>query len=172
MLKIVLTGPESSGKTTLAKALAEHYQTVWVPEYARTYLENLDRDYEEADLLKIAKGQLQLEEQMIPQANKLLFCDTSQLVLKVWSEVKYGTCHPWILEQLKQRTYDCYILCGIDIPWEYDPQREHPKYRQELYAQYQKNVNDLNLPYIEVAGTPSHRTQMAIKRIDQLLKTV
>ena len=140
LLKIVLTGPESSGKTTLAKALAAHYQTVWVPEYARNYLEPLGLDYQEEDLLHIAKGQLDLEEQFANQSKGLLFCDTGLIVLKIWSEYRFGRCHPWILEQLQHRHYDLYLLCSPDIPWHYDPLRQNALDRELLFELYPKEM--------------------------------
>jgi nicotinamide riboside kinase len=95
MQKIIITGPESTGKTTLAQQLAQHYQTVWVPEYSRDYIAQLNRSYEEDDLLEIAKGQVRREDEMVAKHTPdLLICDTSLLVIKVWSKVKYQRCHP------------------------------------------------------------------------------
>lgn len=136
--KIVIIGPESTGKSTLTEALASHFGEPWVPEYARQYLERLDRPYEFDDLLAIAKGQLALEERQLELADKFLFCDTDLHVLQVWSESKYKLVHPWILDQINVRRYDLYLLTDIDISWEADPQREHPepemrKYFFELY---------------------------------------
>ena len=102
-MKIILTGPESTGKSTLAKQLAEHYQVDWVAEYARTYIQSLNRLYEEADLAKIAMGQQQRISQKEMKNPPLLFCDTSFLVLKVWAEYKYGRCDEDILKLLKEQ---------------------------------------------------------------------
>ncbi len=168
MLKIVLTGPESTGKTTLARQLASHYGTCWVPEFARACLDQLNRPYEEADLMEIAKGQLALEDKLATKANRLLFCDTGLLVLKVWSEYKYGSCHPWILRQLRERRYDMFFLCGIDVPWQFDPQREHPGARQELFELYKKELQSLKLPFVELLGNEEERLAFAVKIIAEM----
>jgi NadR type nicotinamide-nucleotide adenylyltransferase len=162
---IVLTGPESSGKTTLARRLAELHGTAWVPEYAREYLENLGRPYEESDLLEIARGQLEREERAKAKAEKFLFCDTGMLVLKVWSEVKYGNCHPWILEQLQSGRYDFFLLCAPDIPWEPDPLRENPDGRHFLYGIYKKELKRLSLPFVEVSGDVEERLSLSNKHL-------
>lgn len=158
-LRLLLTGPESTGKTLLARRLAETCQTVWVPEYARAYLETLGRPYAEEDLLPIARGQLQLEDFHAQFARRILPCDTGLLVIKVWSEFKYGRCHPWILEQLRQRSYDLYLLCGTDVPWAYDPQRENPDEREELYAIYKRELEQLGVPYTELWGGVEERVE-------------
>jgi len=167
MQKIIVTGPESSGKTTLARQLAQHYQTVWVPEYARDYIDGLNREYEEADLLEIAKGQVSREDEFAAKYSPgLLFCDTSLLVIKIWSEVKYKRCHPWILEQLEQRKVDLYLLAYPDIPWEPDPQREHPHQRMELFDIYKKELQDK--PHLVVKGDEEPRLHAAIQAIGSL----
>jgi nicotinamide riboside kinase len=164
----MITGPESTGKSSLTKQLATHYQTVWVPERARTYLEEIGRPYRESDLLEIAREQLTLEDRLAREANKYLFCDTGMLVLKIWSEHAYQRCHPWILEQLQKRNYYHYLLPGIDMPWEPDPQREHPELRTYFFALYQKQLALYRKPYSLVAGLGSRRMKEAIRIIDSL----
>ncbi len=155
--KIILTGPESTGKSTLAKQLAREYNTVWVPEFARTYLEGLKRPYREDDLLKIAKGQRDLESFFYKKSNQYLFCDTSMLVMKIWSEYRFGKCHPWILEELEKEKNTIYILCGTDIPWEYDEQRENPNDRNDLYKRYLAELKFYQKEFIEVTGNQEVR---------------
>lgn len=157
MRKILFTGPESTGKTQIAQQLAAQYDEPWVPEYARAYLQQLGRPYREADLIDIARGQLAAEDEQAPKANNFLFCDTSLIVIKVWSEYKYGRCHPWILEQLHRRSYDLIVLCGIDTPWTPDPQRENPDEREELYHIYQVELQALGQPCIELWGSLTER---------------
>lgn len=165
MKRILFTGPESTGKSALAKRLAEEWGTVCVPEYARTYLEQLGRPYTEADLLTIAKGQLQWEDQYAEKASGFLFIDTGMLVIKVWSEFKYNRCHPWILEQLQRRQYDLWVLCGIDIPWEPGPMRENPNEREALYGIYRQELRQLGVPFIELWGSREKR----VERMRELL---
>lgn len=164
-LRILIAGPESTGKTLLARRLAEAYQTTWAPEYARAYLETLGRPYAEDDLLHIARGQLLLEDFQAQFARRILPCDTGMLVMKVWSEFKYGRCHPWILEQLQQRSYGLYLLCGTDVPWAYDPLRENPGEREELYAIYKRELEQLGVPFTELRGGVEER----LERVDGLI---
>lgn len=156
--KIVILGPESTGKSTLTKQLAEHFQCDWVPECARQYIDQLDRPYEKTDLLEIAKGQLHLEDEAVSKtAGNLLFYDTNLIVIKVWSDFKYGRTHPGIEEQLHLRTYDHYLLTDIDLPWEADPQREHPDKRKELFDIYESYLRSRKLPYSIIRGNGSQR---------------
>ena len=164
----MITGPESTGKSWLAQKLAAHYHTLWVPERARSYLEEVSRPYQESDLLKIAREQLELEDTLATQANQLLFCDTGLLVLKVWSEHSYGRCHLFILEQLRKRTYTHYLLPDIDMPWEPDPQREHPQLREYFFNLYEKELQAWQKSYTIISGTGNERLQNAIKTIDSL----
>ncbi|MEM6523639.1 MAG: ATP-binding protein [Bacteroidota bacterium] len=169
MKKIVITGPECTGKTTLAKALAEHYKTKWVPEYARQYLDELDREYREEDLLKIAKGQLKLEDQIGKECNGLLFCDTDLTVLKIWQEYKYGRCFEEILSKLKTRKYKLHLLLAPDVPWEFDFQRENPNDRKKLFKMYESELATGQYTYQTISGNFDSRVQKAIKAIDTLI---
>jgi NadR type nicotinamide-nucleotide adenylyltransferase len=165
--KIVITGPESTGKSTLAEGLARHYKTVWVREYARRYLEVLKRPYEKHDLVEIAKGQIRAEEDQLGLANGMLFCDTDLTVLKIWSQHKYGTVHPFILENLRNRSYDLYLLPYIDLPWKYDPQREHPHLREYLFDAYENELHARGIDYVVLKGSHVQRISTAIKTIDR-----
>lgn len=171
MKKIVLTGPESSGKTTLAAQLAEHFGTVWVPEFSRQYLGQLGRPYVEADLLEIARGQMALEEKMAYQAKHgLLFLDTSLEVLKIWSEVVYGRCDDWVASQWKANLPDFYLLCLPDLPWEYDPLRENPHDRDLLLERYRREIRALGIPCSEVSGSGMKRFEFAANAVNDFLK--
>ncbi|MHC2990674.1 ATPase [Pontibacter sp. HJ8] len=170
MLKVAITGPESTGKSTLSEKLAAHYDTVWVPEYARTYMAQLDRPYTLQDIEEIAKGQLALEERLQQQARDVFFVDTDLVVIKIWSEHAFGHCPNWILEKLKQQDYNLYLLMGVDLPWEPDPQREHPHLRQFFYDWYKRELEALQVPFVEVTGQHASRLDQARVHVDALLR--
>lgn len=167
--KVVIIGPECTGKSELSEFLASHFKTSWVPEYARAYLDNLSRSYEESDLLKIAHGQLRMEDEWISEANRIMICDTNLLVIKIWSQFKFGRCHQEILDLMKTRVYDLYLFTNIDIPWQDDLQREHPGKRKELWEIYKAELSDLNTPVIEIKGERRIRREIAIEAIETLL---
>jgi NadR type nicotinamide-nucleotide adenylyltransferase len=163
-VKIVVIGPESTGKSSLSQALAESLKTVWVKEYAREYLEGIDHPYTEEDLLAIAKGQLASEQALLERANNYLICDTDLYVLKVWSEARYGRCHRQILEEIGSRPYHLYLLTYIDVPWTPDPQREHPAHRDReyFYHLYRDIVQQSGVPWIDIRGTEAERLDAAL----------
>jgi hypothetical protein len=167
----VIIGPESTGKSTLSEQLAVALDTLWVPEYARNYIETLGRGYTEADLLEIAKGQIAIEEQLLTKANKYLICDTDLYVVKVWSEAKYRRCHPWILEQIAIRKYDMYLLTNIDTPWQDDPLREHgqPEERKYFYNIYSDIVDQSGVQWVNIYGNETERLKIATKAVLKLL---
>ena len=168
--KVVVIGPESTGKSSLSQGLARSLDTVWVPEYARQYLEELDRPYEEQDLAEIAKGQLFAEEALTGTANKLLICDTDLNVVKVWSEHRYDRCSSGILQSIAERRYDLYLLTYIDVPWQDDPQREHPEegMRSYFYQQYRDIVMNSGVPWADMRGNEEQRLQLALVAIKAL----
>ncbi|HHH50044.1 MAG TPA: ATPase [Saprospiraceae bacterium] len=170
MQKIIITGPESTGKTTLAKQLAERFDGIWIEEYARTYIQKINRLYEEKDLLLIAQEQLRQMEAKEKTNPEYLFCDTGLLVLKVWSLYKYKRCDPWIVEKLAQQKVTLYFLCGIDVPWEFDVQREHPQQRTELYQIYKAELQKLKTPFVELSGNATERLNVASAIITCLAK--
>ena len=167
--KVVVLGPECTGKSELSAFLAEHFKTTWVPEYARGYIDNLVRPYQESDLLTIAHGQLRLEDEWPRDSNNVLICDTNLYVIKIWSEFKYGHCAKEILESINTRTYDLYLLTYVDIPWQSDPQREHPDKREELYQIYLKEMQSQHTPFVEIRGEREQRRQTAVHAIKKLL---
>ena len=181
--KIVILGPESTGKSTLCAALAAHYQTIWTTEYARTYLSEHGTKYTYDDLLTIAKGQIQNEDDAYTSLNKTiidqpsqnssnkLIVDTDMYVMKVWCEYVFNNCHHYILEQINQRSYDLYLLCDIDLPWAADEMREYPDAgpRLELFTIYKELLINQKTPWGIVSGTGAQRTENAIKLIDQHL---
>ena len=175
IIKVVLFGPESTGKTTLSEQLARHYNTVWVPEFARDYLQgkwnNERKTCEPHDLLPIAKGQMRLENSLTKKATNVLICDTDLLETKVYSEAYYvGHCDPTLEKYALENSYDLYILTNIDIPWEEDDLRDKPNERQEMFQYFRDTLEKYNRNYILVKGDKKKRLQTAIEHIDKLLK--
>jgi len=164
--RISITGPESTGKSELAKQLASHFHTVWVPEYAREYLYALGRPYEYEDIALIARKQLEQENNLAKKAKKVLFCDTDFLVTKIWSLYKYGKCDPWIEEMAESHRYDLYLLCNTDLPWEDDPLREHPQQRDELFRLYLKELKSIHASFILISGIGKQRSEKAISAVE------
>lgn len=165
--KIVIIGPESTGKSTLTQALAAAYNEPWVHEYARQYIENLNRPYGFDDLLQIAKGQIYLEDSALKNAEKYLFIDTDLQVIDVWSNHKFGKTDPWILDQIENRKYDLYLLTNVDIPWEDDPQREHPdpEMREYFFSVYHNLLQKSNVPFEIIQGNYIDRFVAAMKAL-------
>ncbi|MEO5996216.1 MAG: ATP-binding protein [Chitinophagaceae bacterium] len=172
MKKIVIIGPESTGKSTLAMELAQHYQTVWVEEYARRYLLKNGMNYTYDDLLTIAKGQVELEEEAARNIkNEMLFIDTDMYVMKVWCEFVFSKCHTWILNQVVQQNYDLYLLCNTDLPWVKDELREYPdlENRELLYHIYKDIMINQSVPWIDISGNYTQRLKKAIQGINEHL---
>ncbi|MBS1680609.1 MAG: ATP-binding protein [Bacteroidetes bacterium] len=170
MKKVCVIGPECTGKTDLSQFLAQHYQTPWVEEYARAYLNKLGRAYDQIDLLKIAHGQLRMEDEWIYEANRILICDTNLIVIKVWSEYKYGNCDPDILRKITERKYELYLLTQVDIPWADDPQREHPDKREHFWQIYKKEITATGVPFFEISGERETRRKQAVEAINSTFK--
>ncbi len=162
MLKIIVTGPESSGKTTLCKALSEHYNLPFTKEFAREYLTDLGKNYLQEDLLEIAKGQLE-NEQLINNNQQISLHDTDLITLKIWSDYKYGNCTNWILEQIKKQKVEnrFYLLCKPDLKWNYDPLRENPTDRNELLEIYKQELENLGHKFLIIKG--EDRNEQAIE---------
>ena len=180
-LKVVIIGPESTGKSTLCSQLAEHFHTLWCPEYAREYLLLHGMNYTYSDLLTIARGQLAKEDVYLNQAQKLaeeqskvdhpvLFIDTDMYVMKVWCEFVFGQCHQWILEQIVERKYDLYLLCNVDLPWQKDELREYPdlETREKLYHMYKDIMLNQSVPWVDISGTYDERLTAAVNAVESL----
>lgn len=172
IIKIALFGPESTGKTTLAKQLAEYYKTEWVPEFARDYLqEKWDKNQlicDVDDMLPIAYGQTQLENKSILIANKYLFCDTNLMVTKVFSEMYYNYCDPLLDQAALEHKYDLFFLTDIDVPWEKDDLRDSPEKRESVFAVFKQSLIDNKKPFITLSGDKNLRLNKAISIIDDL----
>ncbi len=174
LIKVVLFGPESTGKTTMSELLAKHYDTVWVAEYAREYLQekwnNERKTCEDSDLIPIAKGQIALENKLAQKADRILICDTDLLETKVYSEEYYGGfVHPELDKYALKNQYDLYLLTNIDTPWEADDLRDRPDQRQEMYQAFEDTLIRYKRPYIKLNGSIKERVDLATLEIDKLL---
>ena len=181
--KIVVIGPESTGKSTLCGQLEQHYETTWCPEFAREYLLTNGKNYDFEDLLTIAKGQLALEDEysatleenslpMLEDGGHLpLFIDTDMYVMKVWCEFVFENCHRFILDEIVKRKYDLYLLCNTDLPWVKDELREYPdiESRKKVYAIYKDLMINQAVPWVDISGSYEERLQRAIVAVDDLL---
>ncbi len=175
LVKVVLFGPESTGKTTLSQQLAKYYNTVWVPEYAREYLQNKwnneRKTCEPSDLLPIAEGQIKLENALAKKASNILICDTDLLETKVYSEAYYlGHCDTTLEKYALENTYDIYFLTYIDIPWEADDLRDKPNEREKMFLYFKETLEKYDRKFVILKGNKKERLNNAISYIDQLLK--
>lgn len=190
--KIVVIGPESTGKSTLCAQLAKHYNTIWVKEYARDFL-NIHEKYTYDDLLFIAKEQVEKEDEATKvllntsevahfakflqdeakgfiSGDRFLFIDTDLYVMQVWCEFVYNRCHNWILSQIATRKYDGYLLCNVDLPWEQDGMREYPdkETREKLYRYYEELMINQSTPWTKIEGNYQERMKMALGFVEEL----
>lgn len=176
ILRITTYGPESTGKTTLARQLAEHFGTVWIPEFARDFLKNIKikegRDCEERDLLPIAIGQTALENKALESSKDFLFCDTNALVTKVYSDIYYNHCSDELEEAAKLHHYDLYFLTDKDVPWEADGLRDSQEYRDSSFDIFKQNLIDYNKPFIQINGSKIERLEKASKIVTDLQKAL
>ncbi|MCM4166789.1 Trifunctional NAD biosynthesis/regulator protein NadR [Arenibacter antarcticus] len=175
VVKVVLFGPESTGKTTLSEQLARYYNSVWVPEYAREYLQdkwnNERKTCEHQDLLPIAEGQMKLENELAQKATDVLICDTDLLETMVYSEAYYlGYCDPILEKYALKNTYDLYFLTYIDIPWEKDDLRDKPNEREQMFLYFKETLERHNRNFVILKGDKKTRLETAVKYINQLLE--
>jgi len=183
IIKVVVIGPESTGKSSLCEQLANHYNTEWVKEYAREYLLTNGTEYSYDDLLEIAKGQFALENAAIElvenkttnisasnSTSQIILLDTNMYVLKVWCEFVFEKCHPWILNQIVENSYDLYLLCDVDLPWVKDELREYPdlEIREKLYHHYKDLLVNQSTPWVNISGNYQQRLLNAINAIDSV----
>lgn len=177
--KIVIIGPESTGKSTLSAQLAAHFRTEWVREYAREYLEQNGTAYHFEDLYAIAMGQIDLEEKMAARVSAennsgnppFLFIDTDLCVIKIWSEFVFNKCDNRILTAISKRKYDLYLLCDTDLPWVADQLREYPELavRKKLFHYYKEEMTEQKVPWVIIRGSYEERLRTAITECMKLL---
>lgn len=167
MRKIVFTGPESTGKTTLVHRLSEQLQMPFVPEVARGYINGLGRPYQCEDLMSIAMLQMSEEERIRAMRPNILLCDTDLLTIKIWAEDKFHHCETWLTHAFVDRTPDMYFLCAPDFPWVEDPQREDPHRREHLHALYKHQLIHYKLRFIELTGSIDKRMYTVLHYLNQ-----
>jgi NadR type nicotinamide-nucleotide adenylyltransferase len=167
--RVCVFGPESSGKTTLARQLAASFQTIAVPEYARLLLELKGGVIVPSDIDKIARGQIASEEALARNARGLLFCDTDVLTTKIWSEALYGACPDWIRAEASRRSYDLYLLLDVDVPWIVDPVRYLPGDRQAFFDRCRAELVQENRRYVHISGGWDERWLQARRAVEDLL---
>ena len=169
VIRIAITGPESTGKSSLCEALANHYNTIWVPEYAREYCEKLGRDYVEDDIAIIAKKQLEIEEEYASRANGFLFIDTDLNVPLIWGLHKYSRNDVWLEQVYRSHIYPLVLLTDIDLPWEFDPLREYPDQRNFFFTWFVKLLKQQNANYHVIGGEGDNRLFNAVRVIENWL---
>ncbi|HZK69211.1 MAG TPA: ATP-binding protein [Paludibacter sp.] len=173
MIKVAILGPESTGKSSLAKSLAEYFITDWVPEYAREYIENLTDTYTYKDVCNIAKKQIEQEKEYTTKSSEkegYIFFDTELIITKVWFEYKFGLVPDFLSEQLATGFFDYYLLCAPDLPWIPDPVREHGNDREFFLNWYKREIEQLNKPYSIITGIGNQRIKNALEAL-RLLKS-
>jgi len=176
--RIVITGPESTGKTTLAEQLAARYRTSWVPEFARGYLDEVnarrtvDAICLREDLDPIARGQIATEDEAASRANRAVFCDTDALSTKIYAEHYFGegACPPWIARLARERRADLHLLLDVDVPWVPDPQRDRPQLRDELHAIWRRELAAAGRRVVEIRGGWDERFAGAVSAVDEILR--
>ncbi|HMG09923.1 MAG TPA: ATP-binding protein [Mucilaginibacter sp.] len=169
ILKIAVVGPESTGKSTMSDYLAAHYHTIAVPEYARGYCEKLTQPCTWQDEINMFYGQLALEAELLPRANKILICDTTFITVKIWSDQMFGKAPREVLDELPKHPYDLYLLLNIDLPWQDDPLRNFPTLREHFMNVWYKELDALQARYVLISGTGTDRYDNAVKAIDDFL---
>ncbi len=168
--KIAIVGPESTGKSTISAQLADYYQTIWVPEFAREYCAALTEPCSWQDEINMFRGQLELEKKLLPRANKILICDTTFITVKIWSDEMFGKSPQEVLDMLPKHPYDLYLLMDIDLPWQEDPLRDFPHLREHFMEVWHKELKALDAKYYLISGTDEERLRNAIEKIDVFLK--
>jgi HTH-type transcriptional repressor of NAD biosynthesis genes len=167
--RVCVFGPESTGKTTLARQLADHFGTVMVPEHARTLLEAQAGQLDASDMPRIARGQIAAEEALARNARRLLICDTDVLTTTIWSETLFGACDEWVRQQAEKRTYDLYLLLDVDVPWVGDTVRYLPEDRRGFFERCRKALETRGRKYVHLRGTWDERFALACKAVEEIL---
>lgn len=166
LIRVVLTGSESTGKSMLARELADYYGAELAPEFVREFAVAIGRDIRLEDTDEIARGQIALEDKHSARAERLLIQDTDLLSTVVYSGHYYHYCAPWIVEAARQRRPDLYLLLDIDVPWIPDGVRDREEYREEIQKLFHDAVAASGSPYVSISGSWEQRTERARAAID------
>ncbi|NOZ48293.1 MAG: ATP-binding protein [Chlorobi bacterium] len=166
--KVAIIGSESTGKTELASYLSEKFNTIYIPEIAREYIEKLNRAYQYTDVVNIALKQIEAMPKYITKANNILFFDTDLIITKIWLKHVFSYMPEWMDKKIKEQQIDLYLLCNNDIEWKYDPVRENPQLREYLFYLYKNELENFNFNYKIVAGTGEKRKLNAFKSVKGL----
>jgi HTH-type transcriptional repressor of NAD biosynthesis genes len=167
--RVTVTGSESTGKTWLAQRLARHFQTAWVPEFAREYLVQKAAPLDASDVEPIARGQMNSEDAVLRRAYTLAILDTDLVSTVVYAEHYYGTCPAWVEHSARKRLADLYLLCDIDVPWVADPARDRPGVRHEIHAAFAEHLERYGARYVLVRGGWEQREASAVGAVGALL---
>lgn len=172
MRRIVVTGSESTGKTTLAADLARHYDTAWVPEFARVYLDEkaaaTGQPLDAGDVEPIARGQIAAEDRGMSAPRGLVVLDTDLVSTTVYSRHYYGSCPEWIERAARARRGDLYLLCDIDVPWIADPQRDRGDMRAHMHRLFVDALVALGAPFVTIRGSWAERRAAAIAAVERV----
>ena len=170
-LVVVVTGSESTGKTTLARDLAAHFGTVWVPEFVRQYLDEklavTGHGLDASDVEPIARGQIAAADRAMPNARGLIVLDTDLVSTMVYARHYYGSCPAWIEQAVRDRRGNLYLLCDIDVPWVADPQRDRPHHRRHLHGQFVDALSTLGAHTVTIRGSWADRWEIAVEAVSR-----
>lgn len=170
-IKIAVVGPESTGKSTMAKFLAKEFNTNCVPEYARYYCKNLNNSYTLQDELNMFHGQLALEDALLDNTNNdIIICDTTIMTVKIWSDHLFGHTPSVVISEINQRHYDYYLLMNIDLPWENDPLRDFPKEREHFMNIWKKELDTIHAQYSIISNLNNERLKDGKEKVLAFLK--
>ncbi len=168
--RIVISGPESTGKTSLVQDLSRHFNGLYINEYARKYISELKRPYIYEDVEHIAEVQVKLEKEMLGKTGQYLFYDTWLVITKVWFNIAFGRYPGWIDEYLENADIDLFLLCYPDLPWVADQVRENPgEMRMKLFHMYRKEAENFGFPVVVIKGSNQLRCQSAIRAVNDFI---
>ena len=163
--RVVVTGSECTGKTTLSQSLSEQLGALWVPEYARTYAESVARPLTKDDVAVIARGQIALEAAGAATAPPIVVQDTDLVSTVVYSRHYYGGCPDWIVAAARHRLAPLYFLSDIDIPWVHDNVRDRPGERHLMDALFRGTLAEFGANTVRLSGLGAHRLHNAMTLI-------